>query len=130
MIKGNQLFVGRICLNPKIFQHLVMALRLIMPIRSIIDHILIERWKARQPIVRASQDCLCVKTEIGRQLHKYGLHVKWKSSNSIQFLSYKIIEIPKLMYCIYWAPCDLNIWSKWVQSSLLLLNLINPTHGV
>ena len=41
---------------------------------------------------------LCVKIEINLYLHKYGLRVKWKSSNSIQFLSYKIIEIPNVLY--------------------------------
>jgi hypothetical protein len=28
-----------------------------MPLRTIIDKILMERWRARQPIVRASRDC-------------------------------------------------------------------------
>jgi hypothetical protein len=36
-----------------------MTLRLVMPLRTIVDQILMERWKARQPIVHASQDCDC-----------------------------------------------------------------------
>jgi hypothetical protein len=37
-----------------------MALRPIMVLRTIIDQILMERWRARQPIVRVNQDCNCV----------------------------------------------------------------------
>jgi hypothetical protein len=36
-----------------------MILRPIMPLRTIVDQILMEQWKARQPIVHASQDCDC-----------------------------------------------------------------------
>ena len=57
MIRGNQLFVGRTGLNPKILQHPLMALRSVMPLRTIVDQILIERWRAQQPIVWASWDC-------------------------------------------------------------------------
>jgi hypothetical protein len=34
-----------------------MALRPVMPLRNIIDQILMERWKERQSIVRANWDC-------------------------------------------------------------------------
>jgi hypothetical protein len=60
MIKGNQLYVGRTCLNPRILEHPLMALRLVMPLRTIVNQILIERWRARQPIVQASRDCDCI----------------------------------------------------------------------
>jgi hypothetical protein len=36
-----------------------MALRPIMPLRNIVDQILMEQWKERQPIVRANRDCDC-----------------------------------------------------------------------
>ena len=36
-----------------------MALRPIMPLRNIVDQILMERWKERQPIMRANHDCDC-----------------------------------------------------------------------
>jgi hypothetical protein len=36
-----------------------MALRLVMPLRNIVDQILMERWRERQPIVRANRDCDC-----------------------------------------------------------------------
>jgi hypothetical protein len=36
-----------------------MALRPVMPLRNIVDQILMERWKERQPIVRANRDCDC-----------------------------------------------------------------------
>jgi hypothetical protein len=66
MIRGNQLFVGRTRLNPRILQHPLMALRPVMPLRTIVDQILMERWKARQPIVRANRDCDCVVTPYRR----------------------------------------------------------------
>jgi hypothetical protein len=59
MIKGNQLYVGQTCLNPKILEHPLMALRLVMPLKTIDNQILMERWRARQPIVRTSRDCYC-----------------------------------------------------------------------
>jgi hypothetical protein len=59
MIKGNQLYVGRTRLNPRILDHPLMALQPVMPLRTIVDQILMERWKARQPIVRVSGDCDC-----------------------------------------------------------------------
>jgi hypothetical protein len=36
-----------------------MALQPVMPLRTIVDQVLMERWRARQPIVRASCDCDC-----------------------------------------------------------------------
>jgi hypothetical protein len=36
-----------------------MALRPVMPLRNIVDQILMEWWKERQPIVRANRDCDC-----------------------------------------------------------------------
>ena len=36
-----------------------MALRLVMLLQNIVDQILIERWKERQPIVQANHDCDC-----------------------------------------------------------------------
>jgi hypothetical protein len=36
-----------------------MALRPVIPLRNIVDQILMERWKERQPIVRANRDCDC-----------------------------------------------------------------------
>jgi hypothetical protein len=36
-----------------------MALRPVMPLWTIVDQILMERWRARQPIVRANRDCNC-----------------------------------------------------------------------
>ena len=58
-ISGGQLYVGRTRLNPKILEHLLMALRPVMLLRNIIDQILMERWKERQPIMRANHDCDC-----------------------------------------------------------------------
>jgi hypothetical protein len=34
-----------------------MALRPVMPLRNIVDQILMERWKERQLIVQANWDC-------------------------------------------------------------------------
>jgi hypothetical protein len=48
MIRGDQIYVGRTHLNPKILQHPLMALRPVMPLRTIVDQILMERWKERQ----------------------------------------------------------------------------------
>jgi hypothetical protein len=45
MIRGDQIYVGRTRLNPKILQHPLMALRPVMPLRTIVDQILMERWK-------------------------------------------------------------------------------------
>jgi hypothetical protein len=59
VIRGGQLYVGRTRLNPKILEHPLMALRLVMPLRNIVDQILMERWKERQSIVRANRDCNC-----------------------------------------------------------------------
>jgi hypothetical protein len=57
MIRGDQIYVGRTCLNPKILQHPLMALRPVMPLRTIVDKILMERWKEQQPIVHENHDC-------------------------------------------------------------------------
>jgi hypothetical protein len=61
MIRGDQIYVGRTRLNLKILQHLLMALRPVMPLRTIVDQILMERWKERQPIVRENRDCDCCR---------------------------------------------------------------------
>ena len=55
-IREGQLYVGRTRLNPKILKHLLMALR---PLQNIVDQILMEWWKKRQPIVRKNHDCDC-----------------------------------------------------------------------
>ena len=54
MIKGNQLYIGWTCLNPSILELLVMALRPVMPLKTIIDQIFIEQWRARQAIMQES----------------------------------------------------------------------------
>jgi hypothetical protein len=61
MIRGDQIYVERTRLNPKILQHPLMALRPVMPLRTIVDQILMERWKERQPIVRENHDCDCCR---------------------------------------------------------------------
>jgi hypothetical protein len=61
MIRGDQIYVGRTRLNPKILQHPLMALRPVMPLRTIVDQILMERWKERQPIKRENHDCDCCR---------------------------------------------------------------------
>jgi hypothetical protein len=38
-----------------------MALRPVMPLRTIVDQILMERWTQRQPIVRENHDCDCCR---------------------------------------------------------------------
>jgi hypothetical protein len=53
------LYVGRTRLNPKILEHPLMALRPVMPLRNIVDQILMEWWRERQPIVRENRDCDC-----------------------------------------------------------------------
>jgi hypothetical protein len=60
-IRGDQIYVGRTRLNPKILQHPLMALRSVMPLRTIVDQILMERWKERQPIKRENHDCDCCR---------------------------------------------------------------------
>jgi hypothetical protein len=57
MIRGDQIYVGRTRLNLKILQHPLMALRPVMPLRTIVNQILMERWKERQPIKRENHDC-------------------------------------------------------------------------
>jgi hypothetical protein len=47
MIHGDQIYIGRTRLNPKILQHPLMALRPVMPLRTIVDQILMEHWKER-----------------------------------------------------------------------------------
>jgi hypothetical protein len=61
MIRGDQIYVRRTRLNPKILQHPLMALRQVMPLRTIVGQILMERWKERQPIVRENHDCDCCR---------------------------------------------------------------------
>jgi hypothetical protein len=60
MIRRNQLYIGRTRLNPRILKHPLKALQPVMLLRTIVDQILKERWRAWQPIVRASRDCDCV----------------------------------------------------------------------
>jgi hypothetical protein len=42
MIKKNQLYGGRICLNPRILEHPLMALRPVMLLRTLVTQILME----------------------------------------------------------------------------------------
>jgi hypothetical protein len=42
MIKGIQFYIGRTCLNFRILQHPLMALRLVLPLKTIVDQILRE----------------------------------------------------------------------------------------
>jgi hypothetical protein len=67
MIRGDQIYVGRTRLNPKILQHPLMALRPVMPLRTIVDQILMERWKERQPIKRENHDCDCCRDPYRRR---------------------------------------------------------------
>jgi hypothetical protein len=57
MICGDHIYVERTRLNPRILQHPLMALRPVMPLRTIVDQIHMERWKERQPIVHENDDC-------------------------------------------------------------------------
>jgi hypothetical protein len=57
MIRGDQIYVRRTRLNPKILQHPLMALKPVMPLRTIVDQILMECWKEWQPIKRENHDC-------------------------------------------------------------------------
>ena len=41
-IRGDHIYVGRTRLNPKFLQHPLMALRLVMPLKTIVDQILME----------------------------------------------------------------------------------------
>jgi hypothetical protein len=43
MIRINQLYIGQTCLNLRILEHLLMALRPVMPLRTIVDQILMEQ---------------------------------------------------------------------------------------
>jgi hypothetical protein len=61
MIRGDQIYVGGTRLNPKILKYPLMALRPVMPLRTIVDQILMELWKERQPIVRENHDCDCCR---------------------------------------------------------------------
>jgi hypothetical protein len=45
MICGDHIYVERTRLNPRILQHPLMALRPVMPLRTIVDQILMKRWK-------------------------------------------------------------------------------------
>ena len=60
-IWGDQIYVGRTRHNPKILQHPLMALRLVMLLRTIVDQILMERWKEQQPIVCKNHNCNCCR---------------------------------------------------------------------
>ena len=56
-IQGDHIYVRRTRFNPKILQHPLMALRPVMPLRTVVDQILIECWKKRQPIVSENHNC-------------------------------------------------------------------------
>ena len=60
-IRGDNIYVGKTRLNPKILKHPLMALRPVMPLRTIVDQILMERWKERQPIRRENHACDCCR---------------------------------------------------------------------
>jgi hypothetical protein len=70
--RGGQLYVGRTRLNSKILEHPLMALRPVMPLRTIVDQILMERWRERQPIVRENRDCNCCVVPYRRGEGYYG----------------------------------------------------------
>jgi hypothetical protein len=44
-----------------------MALRMVMPLRTIVDQILMECWKERQPIIRENHDCDCCRDPYRRK---------------------------------------------------------------
>jgi hypothetical protein len=46
MIRGIMLFVGRTRLNPRILEHPLMALRPVMLLKTIVNQILMEWWRA------------------------------------------------------------------------------------
>jgi hypothetical protein len=71
-IRRGQLYVGRTRLNPKILEHPLMALRPVMPLQNIVDQILMEQWRERQPIVRANRDCNCCIAPYRRGEGYYG----------------------------------------------------------
>ena len=66
MIRGDQIYVMRTRLNPKILQHPLMALRPVMPLRTIVDQIFMERWKEWQPIVHENHNCDCCRDSYQR----------------------------------------------------------------
>jgi hypothetical protein len=61
IIRGDQIYVGRTRLSPKTLQHPLMVLRPMMLLRTIVDQILMEHWKERQPIVRENHDSTVVE---------------------------------------------------------------------
>jgi hypothetical protein len=67
IIRENQLYVGRARLNPRILKHPLMALQPVMPLRTIVDQILMEQWRAWQPIVCTSRDCDCAVAPYQRE---------------------------------------------------------------
>ena len=71
-IQGDQIYVGRTRLNPKILKHPLMALRAVLPLQIIVDQILMERWKERQPIVRQNHNCDYCKDPYRRGEGSYG----------------------------------------------------------
>ena len=52
-IQGDQIYIKRTRLNPKILKQPLMALRPVMPLKTIVDQILIER----QPILYENPNC-------------------------------------------------------------------------
>jgi hypothetical protein len=44
-----------------------MALRSVMPLRTIVDQILMEHWKERQPFVCENHDCDCCRDPYRRE---------------------------------------------------------------
>jgi hypothetical protein len=67
MIQRDKIYVGRTRLNPKILQHPLMALRPKMLLRTIVNQILMERWKERQPIVHENHDSDCGRNPYRRR---------------------------------------------------------------
>ena len=75
-----------------------MALQVIMLLRTIVDQILMERWRARQPIVRANRDCNCVvalyqrgdgysgePTKAFRSRRPLQIHYNWGLNNAKRY---------------------------------------------
>jgi hypothetical protein len=67
MIRGIQIYIKKTRLDPKILQHPLMALRPVMPLRTIVDQILMECWKERSllcvKIMIAIVAKICIKRE-------------------------------------------------------------------
>ena len=75
-IQGDQIYVGRTRLNPKILKHPLMALRLVLLLWTIVDQILMECWKEWQPIVCENHNCDCCRDLYQRGEGSYGESTK------------------------------------------------------